>query len=68
MRKWIRVILITLLLAGGATVCVIRWQAWFGMPDEPVWTGDTLDYVFPCPINNQQSKIRNDFSDFGGHP
>jgi len=47
MRKWIRVIFITLLLAGGATVCVIRWQAWFGMPDEPVWTGDTLDYVFP---------------------
>lgn len=60
MRKWIRVILITLLLAGGATVCVIRWQAWFGMPDEPVWTGDTLDYVFPCPTDGQTILVMGD--------
>lgn len=60
MRKWIRVILITLLLAGGATVCIIRWQAWFGMPDEPVWTGDTLDYVFPSPTDGQTILILGD--------
>ena len=47
MRKWINIALITLLLAGGVVLCVIRWQAWFSMPAEPLWTGDTLDYVFP---------------------
>lgn len=46
MRKWIRTIVIVLLLAGGVIVCAIRWQAWFGMPADPQWTGDTLDYVF----------------------
>ena len=47
MRKWISSIIITLLVAGGAIICAIRWQAWFGMPAEPLWTGDTIDYVFP---------------------
>lgn len=46
MRKWIKIIVITLLLAGGAIICAVRWQAWFGMPAELQWTGDTLDYVF----------------------
>ena len=60
MRKWIRTIFISLLLAGGIVLCAIRWQAWFGMPDEPQWTGDTLTYVFPSPITNHQSQITND--------
>lgn len=47
MRRWIKIVIWTLLLAGGVALCVIRWQAWFGMPDEPVWTGDSLSYVFP---------------------
>lgn len=47
MRKWFKAILITVLLAGGVIVCVIRWQAWFGMPEEPKWTGDSLSYQFP---------------------
>lgn len=47
MRRWVNIVIWTLLLAGGAAICVIRWQAWFGMPDEPVWTGDTFSYVFP---------------------
>ena len=47
MRKWIYIILATLLLAAGTILCVFRWQAWFGMPDEPVWTGDTLTRSFP---------------------
>ena len=47
MRKWISIIVISLLLAGGAVLCIVRWQAWFGMPAEPQWTGDTLSYTFP---------------------
>ena len=47
MRKWISIICISLLLAGGVVLCAIRWQAWFGMPDEPQWRGDTLHYIFP---------------------
>ena len=43
--KWIIVIM---LLAAGATICALRWQAWFGMPAEPTWTQDTLNYRFHC--------------------
>ena len=48
MRKWVSVILITLLLAGGAVLCAVRWQAWFGMPPEHPWTGDTISYAMPA--------------------
>ena len=47
MRKWIIGIVIALLVAGGAVLCVVRWQAWFGMPQEPTWTGQRLTYTFP---------------------
>ena len=47
MRKWIKIVLWTLLSAAAVIVCVVRWQAWFGMPAEPQWTGDTLVYSFP---------------------
>lgn len=47
MRRWVKIIIPTVLLAGGAILCAIRWQAWFGMPAEPRWTGDTINYVFP---------------------
>jgi len=47
MKKWVISILIILLLAGGATLCIVRWQAWFGMPAEPLWTGENIDYTFP---------------------
>lgn len=47
MRKWVYIIIATLLLAAGTLLCVFRWQAWFGMPDEPIWTGDTLTRSFP---------------------
>lgn len=47
MRKWIKIVFWTLLLAGGACICAIRWQAWFGMPQEQPWQGDTLTYRFP---------------------
>lgn len=55
MRRWIRIILISLLLAGGAVLCAIRWQAWFGMPAEPQWTGDTINSVFPEISNDKDS-------------
>lgn len=47
MRKWIIGIVIALLVAGGAVLCVVRWQAWFGMPQEPTWTGQRFTYTFP---------------------
>ncbi|MBR1878356.1 MAG: metallophosphoesterase [Paludibacteraceae bacterium] len=46
-RRIIKIVISTLLLAAGVITCVVRWQAWFGMPDEPVWTGDSLAYTFP---------------------
>ena len=47
MKKWIYSIVIALLVAGGATLCVVRWQAWFGMPEEPKWEGPRRTYAFP---------------------
>lgn len=47
MKKWIYSILITLLIAGGATLCAVRWQAWFGMPEEKPWNGQQRAYTFP---------------------
>ncbi len=46
MRKRIKIIILSVLLAAGVIVCAVRWQAWFGMPAEPAWTGDTLSYQF----------------------
>ena len=63
MRRWIRIIFISLLLAGGAVLCIVRWQAWFGMPAEPQWTGDTLRYVFPTPLAySQQWSEQEDYT------
>lgn len=59
MSKGAKVILISLLLAGGAFLCIVRWQAWFGMPAEPRWTSDTLCYVFP-PFVNDTTPERQD--------
>ena len=39
------------LLAGGATVCAIRWEAWFGNPPEPEWTGEKITHQF-ITMNN----------------
>ena len=45
-RKILRIVCLTLLLVGGVALCVIRWQAWFGNPAEPAFTGDTIAYRF----------------------
>ena len=42
-RIWI---IVAILLAAGATLCAIRWKAWFGNPPEPEWTGPVTDYHF----------------------
>lgn len=57
-RKYLYVS-ITILLAGLISLCVVRWQAWFSMPEEPVWTGETIDYSFPLPsnLNHQPAAI-----------
>lgn len=47
MRKWVKILILSLLLAGVVVICVVRWQAWFGMPAEPRWNGDTITYTFP---------------------
>ena len=60
MKKWFSIIFFCLLLAGGAVLCVIRWQAWFGMPEEPAWRGDTLSYVFPFFDQDTLSPERQD--------
>lgn len=48
MRKWVKIIAPIVLLAGGAILCAIRWQAWFGTPAEPKWNGENCDYTFPA--------------------
>lgn len=59
MRRWVKIICSSLLLAVGVVICAVRWQAWFGMPGEPEWHGDTIDYVFPT-VTNPQSPITFD--------
>ena len=57
MRKWIKFIVLMILLASGAVLCAIRWQAWFSMPPEPAWTGDTIDYTFPYPTAERSDNV-----------
>ena len=40
--------LVILLVLGGAVLCALRWQAWFGMPEEPLWQGSKTAYTFHC--------------------
>ena len=45
------------ILTGSILTCALRWDAWFTMPEEPAWEGDTLnirmltfadDTMLPC--------------------
>lgn len=51
MKKIIGWIIGLCLLAGGATVCAIRWEAWFGNPPEPEWIGEKITHQF-ITMNN----------------
>ena len=55
MRKWVYIVSAAILLAAGAVICAVRWQAWFVIPDEPHWTGDTLQGVFHTPNEDNDS-------------
>lgn len=46
MRRRTTDILISVLLVVVAVVCTLRWQAWFGMPEEPFWPNENIDYTF----------------------
>ncbi len=52
MRRWVGWILFLCLLAGGATLCAIRWEAWFGNPAEPIWTEEKIDHQFTTMTND----------------
>jgi len=47
MKRWLKIIVLTLLPVAGVVICALRWQAWFGMPAEKQWTGEVQEYVFP---------------------
>ena len=46
MQRKIKLIILASLLVGGAVVCAIRWKAWFALPQEPMWEGDTIELAF----------------------
>ena len=46
MRRWIGWIIILCILAGGATTCAIRWEAWFGTPPEPEYNEPIIAHQF----------------------
>ena len=46
MRRWIGWIIMLCLLAGGATTCAIRWEAWFGNPPEPEYNEPIIAHQF----------------------
>ena len=51
MKRYIGWIIGLCLLAGGATICAIRWEAWFGNPPELEWTGEKITHQF-ITMNN----------------
>ena len=52
MKKIIGWIIGLCLLAGGATVCAIRWQAWFGNPPEPKYNEPIIAHQFTTMDND----------------
>lgn len=46
MKRLSKIIVLIILFAGGAVLCALRWQAWFGEPSEPIWEQDTINYTF----------------------
>ena len=65
-RTIIWLIIAVLILTGSTILCVHRWDAWFVMPDEPEWRGDTLctrfatfnsDTVYACQQSDTLSMV-----------
>lgn len=57
MKKIIGWIIGLCLLAGGATTCAIRWEAWFGNPPEPEWTGEKITHQFITMNNDSVLRV-----------
>lgn len=55
MRRWIGWIIGLCLLAGGAILCAIRWQAWFGNPPEPKYNEPIIAHQFMTMDNDSVS-------------
>lgn len=61
-KAWriIRVLLLLLILAGGVVLCMVRWDAWFSMPEEPRFEGDTITPHFRSFRTNDYPCQRKD--------
>ena len=57
MRRWIGWILLACVLTGGAVLCAIRWEAWFGNPAEPKWTEQEITHQFITFNNDSVLRI-----------
>jgi len=44
--KYIKYIILLLILTGAAILCCVRWDAWFSNPPEAIWQQDTIPYHF----------------------
>ena len=53
MQAKIKLIILTSLLVGSAIFCAIRWKAWFALPPEPKWDGDTIEFSFKTFADEQ---------------
>jgi hypothetical protein len=53
MQRKIKLIILASLLVGGAIICAIRWKAWFAIPLEPKWEGDTIEVAFKTFADEQ---------------
>ena len=65
-RTIIWLILVVIILTGSTILCVLRWDAWFVIPPEPEWRGDTLstrfvtfndDTVYTCQQTDTLSMV-----------
>ena len=65
-RTIIGLIIALLILTGSTILCTLRWDAWFAMPDEPEWHGDTLstrfvtfneDTIYPCQLTDTLTMV-----------
>ena len=66
LRTIIWLIIAVLILTGSAILCTLRWDAWFTMPPEPEWQGDTLstrfvtfhsDTIYACQLTDTLSMV-----------
>ena len=65
MQRKIKLIILASLLVGGAVVCAIRWKAWFAIPPEPKWEGDTIEVAFKTFADEQVLlNMQNDSLEF----